>query len=202
MTHIRPYLLFAIVALFPLTLLNSCQSGAIAPPAADQMAPPARVTLAAGDVVRISFTGAPELNQVQKIRADGRISLPTVGEVEVAGRTLARFQDELSARYKSELKYTDVTVTLDSGATFIYMSGAVGRPGKIALDRPTTILQAIMEAGGTNQFGNLRRVSVIRIVNGVQRTQVLDLKSSLGGETSKAFYVRDGDIISVPESPF
>src|SRR5438093_1594806 len=32
--------------------------------------------LAAGDVIRLSFAGAPELSQPQKIRADGKISLP------------------------------------------------------------------------------------------------------------------------------
>jgi polysaccharide export outer membrane protein len=160
------------------------------------------VILSAGDVVRISFTAAPDFNQTQKIRSDGRISLPQVGEVTAAGKTLARFQNDLKALYSEQIKNTDVVVTLDSAVTQIYLSGSVRSPGKLTFERPTTVLQAIMEAGGINQFGNLRKVHLIRTTNGVQRTQVLDLKPALLGATTKAFYVKNGDIVQVPQTAF
>ena len=95
-----------------------------------------------------------------------------------------------------------MVASLESAVTNVYISGSVNKPGKITFDRPTTVLQALMEAGGPNQYGNLRRVHLIRLSNGVQRTMVLDLRPTLAGQATRASYVRDGDILSVPESAF
>ena len=80
----------------------------------DQVGATTPVVLGPGDVVRITFTAAPDYNQTQKIRADGKISLPQVGEVVAAGKTLAQFESQLKAVYKDQIKNTDVVVTLDS----------------------------------------------------------------------------------------
>jgi protein involved in polysaccharide export with SLBB domain len=64
------------------------------------------------------------------------------------------------------------------------------------------VLQAIMEAGGADKFGTLGRVSIIRLVNGQQRTEVLDLKPILQGSPTKPVYVRAGDVVLVGESKF
>ena len=162
------------------------------------MAAPTKVTLAPGDVVKLSFPGAPDLNQSQKIQTDGKINLPLIGEVEAAGRTIGRLQDELSSRYKPQLKDSTVVVTLESSVTQVVVSGAVAKPAKLTFDRPTTVFQAIMEAGGTTEYGNLKNVHLVRLVNGQQRTQILDLRPTLVGSTTRPYYVRDGDVIYIP----
>lgn len=187
--------------ILPLVFFTACQT-TVRPPLPEDTTPPVRVTLSSGDVIKIVFSGAPEYNQAQKIRADGKVSLPQVGEVVATGKTLGQLQNELTALYGPLIRNTDVLVTLESAVTRVYFSGAVGRPGKITFDRPTTILQAITEAGGVNQFGNARRVQLIRLRGGVQRSQMLDLRPTLKGETTKPFYVRDGDIINVPMKAF
>src|SRR5688500_12142257 len=63
---------------------------------------PSTGTLEPGDVVRISFTGARQHDLVQKIRPDGRISLPLVGEVRAAGRNVAALQSDLGRLYKPQ----------------------------------------------------------------------------------------------------
>src|SRR5438477_8355693 len=181
---------------------GGCQTGASSANLASQAAPPARVTLAPGDVIKLTFIGAPELNQSQKIRADGKVSLPLVGEVDAAGKTLVALQSELSQLYKSQLKNSDLLITLESATTQVVISGAVAKPAKIGFDKPTTVFQAIMEAGGANAYGNLKSVRLIRMVNGVQHSQVLDLTPTLKGEAVRPFYVRDGDVIYVPQSLF
>src|ERR1700745_2386551 len=108
---------------------------------------PQHVILASGDVVKLTFSAAPELNQSQKVRADGKLSLPLVGEVDAAGKTVGQLQGELIQLYKSQLKTPEVTVSLEASVTTVTVSGAVTRPGKLAFERPTTVLQAIMEAG-------------------------------------------------------
>jgi protein involved in polysaccharide export with SLBB domain len=104
--------------------------------------------LVAGDTVRISFPAAPELNQSQKIGSDGTLSLPLVGEVAAAGKTVGQLQEELARLYKSQLQDNEVNVALDTRAVPVVVSGAVQKPGKILFERPATVLEAIMEAGG------------------------------------------------------
>jgi polysaccharide export outer membrane protein len=187
-----------------ITLFASlCSCGGVSRDArVEQVGATTPVVLNSGDVVRITFTAAPDYNQAQKIRADGKISLPQVGEVVASGKTLAQFESYLKALYRDQIKNTDVLVTLESAAIQVYVTGAVRSPGKLIFDRPMTILQAVMEAGGPNQFGNLRSIHLIRTTNGVHRTQLVDLRPALAGEPTNVMYVKNGDIIQVPQSPF
>ena len=174
----------------------------VAPPISDQPGAFARVHLSPGDVVKLTFPGAADFNQTQKIRADGNITLPIIGEVRAAGKTLPQFQSELIQLYKAQLTNSDVLVTLESALIQVYITGAVGHPGKMAFERPTTILQAIMEAGGPTEFGSLRNVKIVRLQGGQQRTFSVDLRSTMAGATTRAAYVKDGDVISVPATAF
>lgn len=163
---------------------------------------PRHVILASGDVVKLTFSSAPELNQSQKVRADGKLSLPLVGEVDASGKTVGQLQSDLVQLYKSQLKTPEVTVSLEGNVTTVVISGAVNKPGKIAFERPTTVFQAIMEAGGPSEYGTLRHVRLIRTVNGVQKSQVMNVRETLVGQGTKPFYVRDGDVIYVSQTTF
>jgi len=177
-----------------------CQTETTGQSLSGQAEVPRHVILASGDVVKLTFSSAPELNQSQKIRTDGKLSLPLVGEVDAGGKTVGQLQAELIELYKSQLKTPDVTVSLESSITTVTVSGAVHKPGKLAFERPTTVLQAIMEAGGPSEFGTLKRVRLMRVVNGVYKSQVMDLHD-LSKEV-KPFYVRDNDMIYVAQSTF
>lgn len=183
-------------------VLTSCQTAPLSTSFPNEHGPAARVTLASGDTLKVVFSGAPELNQEQKIAADGRISLPQVGQVTAAGKSISQLQAEISGLYKSQLQNSEVLVILQSGATKVFLSGAVKKPGPVVLERPTTVLQAIMQAGGPNEFANLSRVQVIRLVNGRELSQTLDLRPTLAGQVTRPFYVREGDVISIGQKPF
>lgn len=155
--------------------------------------------LVAGDTVRISFPAAPELNQTQKISADGSLSLPLIGEVAASGKTVGELQVELARLYKPQLQDNEVLVTLDTRAVPVVVSGAVQKPGKIIFERPATVLEAIMEAGGFTPEADLKKVSLIRIVKGEHETQIVDLRPVLQGKPTPAIYCSGGDVIYVPE---
>jgi polysaccharide export outer membrane protein len=183
------------------SVLGSCVYPASGP-LPDQAVAPVQTTLTAGDVIRFAFPGAPELNQSQKIRADGKINLPLIGEVDAAGKTIGNLQAEIALRYKPQLQNTTVVLTLESSVIQVIISGAVSKPAKLVFEQQTTVVQAIMEAGGPSEFGSLRRVHLIRKINGVEYTQVLDLSGITRGEPIKPYYVRNGDVIYIPQSPF
>lgn len=184
-----------------LIVLTSCRTDSRGPLPNQPMANTA-VRLSPGDVIKLAFPGSTELNQSQKIRADGKVSLPLVGEVAASGKTVPEFQSEVVKLYKSQLRNNEVLVTLESGTATVVVSGFVSKPGKFSFDRPTTVFQAIMEAGGISEYGNLGKVHLVRTVGGEQHTQVLNLKAAMSGKTTEVYYVKDGDVIFVSQRVF
>jgi polysaccharide biosynthesis/export protein len=190
-----------VFATFVLLSCGGCETSSKTP-LPDQPTATTPVNLSPGDVIKLTFPAASDLNQSQKIRADGKVSLPMVGEVTAAGKRLVDFQNELTALYKPQLRNSDVVVSLESGTVTVVVSGYVNKPGKFSFDRPTTVFQAIMEAGGVNEYGSLSNVHLVRIINGEQHTQVLNIRDAMSGKTTKVNYVKDGDVVYVKHSLF
>ena len=156
--------------------------------------------LAPGDVINVIFSGAPELNTRQKVQPNGKVSLPTIGDVSAAGKTITRLQQQLTTLYQPHLQDSTVVVSLAGAAAGVYVSGEVLRPGKIPLDRPMTALEAVMEAGGFTKLANPKQVFIVRNQEGKSQCYVLDMKQALYGTESIPFYVRAYDVIYVKES--
>ncbi len=156
----------------------------------------------AGDQLRISFPGAPELDQAVVVRMDGKVSLALVGDVQVAGKPLDTVQTQLTEAYTPHLREQKVLVGLEAVPKAVYVSGAVANPGRIPLDRPMTVLEAIMEAGGFTEFASPARVRLIRQENWRHETRTLDLRPALNEATSEAVYLRPYDVVMVGTSTF
>jgi len=179
---------------------GACQSPL--PPLPNPPGPKTAVRLSPGDVIKLSFAEDTDLDQVQRIRRDGKISLPYLGEVTAAGKRVIDFQHELTRRYEEDLDNPEVLVTLENGAAAVIVSGFANRPGKIVFDRPTTVYQAIMEAGGVSDYGSLSNIHLTRIIDGVQRTERINLRPNIHGELTQPKYVQDGDVIYISRSLF
>jgi len=154
--------------------------------------------LGPGDELEISFLGAPDLDTVQRIRRDGKISMRILGEVHAANRTSVEFKEELATLFAPHLQIKEVTVVVRSNAG-VFVSGAVLAPGKIEMSRPLTALEAVMEAGGFNMAdADMSHVVVLRQVGGQRKEYVLNLAASLVGKGGKSFYLKPHDIVHVP----
>lgn len=153
-----------------------------------------------GDVIKIAYPGAANLETTQQIRRDGNINLYMVGEIKAAGRSPADLQQELKRLYSKDLISSDVIVTIVSSTFSVFVTGAVIRPGKILPVRSITVLEAIMEAGGFDRSkANLKSVTVIRTENGVTQSFMIDAKAVLSGKQPKPFYLKSHDIVYVPD---
>ncbi len=164
-----------------------------------------KILLREGDVLKIAFPGAPNLDTIQPIRRDGKLNLTLVGEVQAAGLTPDELQKKLVDLYASQISSKEITVQVQSSVFPVYITGAVIKPGKITSDHPITVLEAVMEAGGPNyDTANLKSVHIDRNENGVMRHFIVNLKAMLVGTDMKPFYLKPADIVYVPEklSPF
>ena len=179
---------------------GGCQSPL--PPLPNPPGPKTAVRLSPGDTIKVTFAEESDLDQTEQIRRDGKISLPLIGEVTAAGKRVIDFQHELVSRYEGRLDNPEVLVTLESGAASVIVSGFVNKPGKIDFDRPKTVYQAIMEAGGVSDYGSLRNIHLTRIINGEQRTETINLRQTVHGEPTRPKYVQDGDVIYISRSWF
>jgi polysaccharide export outer membrane protein len=172
------------------------------PPLPYPPGPHTAVRLSPGDTIKISFAENSDLDQTQKIRRDGKVSLPLIGEVQAAGKRVIDFQNQLIGRYDEHLDNPEVLVTLENGTATVIISGFANHPGKIEFDRPRTVYQAVMEAGGVSDYGSLSNIHLTRIIDGVQRTESLNLRPSVRGQPIQPEYVQDGDVIYIGRSLF
>jgi polysaccharide export outer membrane protein len=156
------------------------------------------LTIREGDVLKISFPGAPNLDSSQQVRADGVITLDIVGEVRVTGLSPKDLEAKLAKLYASQLVSNEVTVTVVSSSFDVFVSGAVLRPGKITTTKPITAFQAIMEAGYDPAIANLQSVLVIREDSRSKYIYLtLNLQQVLDGKETQPFYLKPSDTLQV-----
>jgi len=153
-----------------------------------------------GDIIQITFATSTNLNATQRIQMDGNVSLQFVNNVPAAGKTPLEFAQSLEKLYQAHLRGMEpITVSVISNAAAVYVTGAVLRPGRIPLERPLTVLDAVMEAGGVdNSRAKLSGVTVLRVENGKRVSRRVNLKSALEGKDSSLFYLKPFDIVYVP----
>lgn len=179
------------------------EGAATSAPTDIQASLPAGYRLQEGDVVKIAFDSTTNLNTIVKLQLDGDITLPMVGAVKALGKTPIELRGELMKQYETLLKGEDITVSIVTAVTCVYVSGAVLRPGKISMERPLTLMDAIMEAGGfDNNRAKPSGVTVFRVENGKQQHFKVDMKRVLSGKNTEVFYLKPFDTIHIPERTF
>ena len=191
--------LFAFLVLAAL-VCGGCQTPL--PPLPNPPGPKTAVRLSPGDVIKASYADETIPDQTQKIRRDGKVSLPLVGEVTAAGKRVIDFQHELVRRYEGQLESNEVLVTLENGTATVTVAGFANKPGAYPFDRPTTVYQAVMQAGGVSDYGSPSNIHLTRVIGGAQLTETVNLRPAIRGQALRPEYVQDGDVIYIGRSWF
>jgi protein involved in polysaccharide export with SLBB domain len=173
---------------------------------ATQAAPVAqdKLTLRPGDKVEIKFYSAPELNDSQQIRPDGKITLQIVGDIQAAGRSPGELSTDLQTAFTNQLKYPQVTVIVrEMYQRRVYITGEVERPGLVELPGDMSVLEAVMASGGFNMTtAEISSVIVMRHDSAGNRVGYkVDLRDAIAGGTTPNFMLAPQDIIFVPRAP-
>lgn len=115
------------------------------------------------DVLAINVWKEPDISRSIPVRSDGKISLPLVGEVQAAGITPLKLEQEIAARLKNYIAEPEVTVIVQQvNSQKFNILGQVNRPGSYPLATSPTVLDAIAVAGGFRDFAKQKAIYVLR----------------------------------------
>ncbi len=185
---------------FVVLLQAGCATSKETRPTAEDAAAYDAGTIQIGDLVKVNFPGAPNLNFAQMVRVDGVLNAGQGKELKAVEKTSKALEEDLLKLFGADLIDKRVTVSVESAGFPVFVSGAVLRPGKLTVNRSVTVLEAIVEAGGFDmKRANLQKIQIVRQEKGVQRTFILDLDWDLSAPKSRPFHLRPSDIVVVPE---
>jgi polysaccharide export outer membrane protein len=154
-----------------------------------------------GDVLQISVYGEPGASvQSVVVRPDGRITVPLVKEVSVAGLTPPQLETILSEQLSPLIRAPDVTVVVAQiNSKKIYLTGALKREGILPYTYRMTVMQAISEAGGLTDYAKRKKIYVLRNQDGKQLQLPFDYDAVLKGRRMELnIPLVPGDQIVVP----
>lgn len=158
------------------------------------------------DMVQVEVWRNPELGVTVPVRPDGMISVPLIGDVLAGGRSAQAVAADIEAQLAAYVREPKVAVILTELRSHEFLSrvrvtGAVQRPVSLPYRQGMTVLDAVLEAGGVNDFASAGRTRLYRKADdGSTRTYPIDLQRILRrGDLETNLEVRPGDIITVPE---
>lgn len=156
--------------------------------------------LGAEDIIDVSVWKDESLSRVVSIRPDGKISLPLVGDIQAAGLTTSRVRDSIKERLKDYKVMPEVSIIVkEINSLVVFISGEVNRPGKLMLRSDTSILQAIILAGGFAQFASTNKIVLLRRVGGIETRKQIHYKDIVSGKPPEEdILLQRGDTIIVP----
>jgi polysaccharide export outer membrane protein len=153
------------------------------------------------DVLSISVWKEPEISRSIPVRSDGKISLPLVGELQAAGRTPLKLEQDIAARLKNYIAEPEVTVIVQQiNSQKFNILGQVSRPGSYPLTNSMTVLDAIAIAGGFRDFAKQKSIYILRQnPDGTQSRLPFNYKEVLkGSNLAQNVTLQPRDTIVVP----
>lgn len=151
--------------------------------------------LGTGDVIETSVIGRTDFDAKTQVQEDGTVSLPFVGAVPAAGRSLLALRDDLRARLMRGNFLSDpvVTVTVATFASrYVTVLGQVNQPGVVPLDRAYRLSEIVARAGGANSSAD-----TVMLTRPDGSTQSLSLRSIAAAPSTADPDVAAGDKVFV-----
>ncbi|MEM1229086.1 MAG: XrtA/PEP-CTERM system exopolysaccharide export protein [Pseudomonadota bacterium] len=189
-------------------LLGACATAVTTAPPSDA-GPEADFTdeyrIGVGDSLRVNVWRNDDLSVAVPVRPDGKISVPLAGDVMVGGKTPEEVSATVTERLAKFIRDPYVTVIVtnvasDEFRSRVRVTGAVQNPLSIPYRQGMTVLDLVLEAGGTNEFANANR-SVLYRRNGdrvgINLNRILKV-----GDMQTNLNLRPGDVLTIPERAF
>lgn len=157
---------------------------------------PPEYVIQGGDELQVVIWGSVDADLRLLVDRSGRIVIPRVGPVMVAGLRYDEVAKTLTRRVAQVFKNFELSVSLGRlRGVRIYVTGFAARPGAHVVPGLSSVLNAVMRAGGPSAGGSFR---VIELRRGGKTVATLDLYSLLlRGDRSADQLVQPDDVIHV-----
>jgi polysaccharide export outer membrane protein len=157
----------------------------------------ATYTISKGDMLDVRVYNEERLTTHARVRSDGRITMPLLGEVSAFGKQPQNLAQELSVLLQKYLNSPVVTVSVeDARPIAVTVLGELGKPGIYTLPGDAGVLQAVALAGGLTEFADRSSIYVARSAPPLRvRFRYVDLAHNESKAVS--FRLKDGDVVTV-----
>jgi len=121
-------------------------------------------TLRIADSITVSFSDIPApglLPVIQRIREDGKITLPYNVTLVAAGKTVGQLQTEIRDAYVPKI-FKQMTASVTSEQRVFFVEGEVKTPSRLNYQGEMTVLRAITSAGGFTDFAKRQKIELHR----------------------------------------
>jgi polysaccharide export outer membrane protein len=154
-----------------------------------------------GDVISINVVEHGEFSGRHKIRPDGRINYPVIGELDVAGLTCAQLVKIMEGKLAPYVNNPVVSVSIEAYyANKIFIIGDVNRGGEFEIYEPVDLVKALAMAGGAKNAGALT-AKIIRSDGTIVTVNLQDLWSGkLTKQETNKYLLYPGDTIFIPQT--
>ena len=150
-----------------------------------------------GDVISIQVVEHPEFSGRHKIRPDGRINYPVIGEIDVASLTCAQLVKIMQGKLASYVNNPVVSISIEAYyANKIFVIGDVNRSGEYQIYEPIGVIKALAMCGGLRK----KKVKTIKIIRADGTVIDIVTKDLWAGGTQESNILYPGDTLFVPES--
>jgi len=162
--------------------------------------------LQSGDLVDIKVFMETSMDRTLRISGSGTITFPLVGNIKIAGKSVAQAEEILSNELKKYIKNPQVSLLIkEYGNTTVYILGEVKTPSAIPIPpgKSLTVLEAISSVGGFTPIASTSKVKVLRMENGIQKSIEVDISQiTKQGKKSLDIPLMPNDVVFVPQSIF
>lgn len=165
------------------------------------MQAPRTETFAVGDTVVLNVLNVDSVSGSFPVDSDGTVDLPFIGPLLVLGKTAGDVRKEVKAQYERDY-LNDPIITLGRESAILgqfVIDGWVAKPGIYDMMDGITLQQAVAKVGGITDFGNSKRVLLVRQVGTERVTMLYDLME-IRGNGSPDPIIFPGDIVFVDEN--
>jgi protein involved in polysaccharide export with SLBB domain len=153
--------------------------------------------LGPGDGLKVELSGSVSQRLQRVVDREGRVALPEVGTIQVAGRSMGDVQREVQTVLRTQFRDVRADLSLNRiRSVRVYVVGDVANPGAYDISSLSTPLNAVYAAGGPTVNGSMRQVRHLRNRNVVEQVDLYDLL--LNGTRSDLQSLQPGDTILVP----
>jgi polysaccharide export outer membrane protein len=151
-----------------------------------------------GDMVSVRVLGHEDMNVHEKVRADGRIAVPILGDVDARGKRPSALRAELEARMKDYIVSPSVMVNVDEEQPLtVVVLGEVLKSGTYPLPPNSGLADALAASGGLTDYASRDSIYVLRQRPTPQRIRFTWEWVSRDTGRAARFPLRPGDVVVV-----